>query len=152
MNKIHMMRDLIKKFLILFCIIYVHNINAISLYNNVAATNATEVKIDSDQLIIEKSLNLATFKGNVTVYFQDMKLKTNILRVTYRNIDNKDKIDKIHIPTKLTAIKNCGAETVIADSGTYDAEKKNLTLIGNVILQKNKNILSTNRLVYHVEF
>jgi lipopolysaccharide export system protein LptA len=89
----------------------------------------------------------------VTVIFDDLILKTDYLKVYYKNNDNKKKsITKIEIPGNLKAIKKLNNEVVIANSGEYIVDLQKLTLKGNVNLQKDKYILVTDKMVYFTQF
>ena len=77
-----------------------------------------------------------------------MILKTNELKVHYVDNKNKKSIDKIKIPGKLKAIKTNCHEVVVADSGEYELYSKQLVLYGNVKMQKDGNILITDKMIY----
>ncbi|GAB4163271.1 MAG: hypothetical protein Tsb006_2140 [Rickettsiaceae bacterium] len=112
------------------------------------------VDITSEVLTISKEDLSATFENGVIVLFDDLKLSTAKLVVYYSDLDSKDKkeMKKIVIPGKLKAVKNCGKEIIIADSGEFDNSAKVLTLNGNVQLQKEGNILVTDKLIYSAKF
>ena len=112
------------------------------------AASIDELKITSDNLTIQKDASTATFTGNVIVFFDNLKLTTTELIVYYAGTNNKKEISKIVIPVKLTAIKNCEKEVVIADKGIFDNSTKKLTLEGNITMQKEGNILITDKLIY----
>lgn len=122
------------------------------LFVNISLVSAKELKITSDTLSIKKDQSTATFNGTVTVIFDDLKLITSKLTVFYTDITDKRKIKKIVIPFKLRAIKNCGEEIIIADKGVFNNLTNKLTLEGNVKIQKEADVLATNKLVYSVHF
>lgn len=110
-----------------------------------------KLHINSNSLTIDQTRQKAQFTGDVIVLFDNMVLKTNLLEVIYKVVGNEKTIDYIIIPTKLTAIREKSQETVIADSAEYSMTKKELVLSGNIILQKQDNIIKTNKLVYHTD-
>lgn len=112
------------------------------------ATSIDELKITSDHLTIQKNQSTATFTNNVVVFFDNLKLTTTKLIIYYTDINKKKAITKIVIPEKLTAIRNCGREVVIANKGIFDNSTKKLILEGNIALQKEGNILITDKLIY----
>ncbi len=122
------------------------------IFVDIASASTNELNITSDTLSIKKDQSTATFNGIVTVTFDDLKLITSKLTVFYTDIADKRKIKKIVIPFKLRAIKNCGEEIIIADKGVFNNLTKKLTLEGNVKIQKEGDVLATNKLVYSVHF
>ena len=126
---------------------------SISLFSNVASAEYKKFS-DSNIIITSDFLNLdnnnfsATFKGSVTIIFEDIILKTNELIIYYTNNHNKRSIEKIEIPGKLKAIKKLTNEVIVADSGKYIAVLNKLVLIGNVNMQKDKHIIVTDKMIY----
>lgn len=119
------------------------------LTSNANAGIMDSLNVTADNLTIQKDKGTATFSGSVTILFDNLKLKTSKLIVFYQNNDSTDsKIKKIVIPGKLKAIHNCPPETITADKGIFDNLTKKLTLSGNVHVQKEDNILITDKLVY----
>lgn len=104
--------------------------------------------IKSDSLVVDQKKNIATFKGLVTLFFNDLCLKTYEIRVLYKQVDNKNTIEKIIIPNKLNAIRSIDDGIVIADSAEYNAHNNELILTGNVTIQHDGNILSTDKMIY----
>ena len=122
------------------------------LFADVTLASSNKLEITSDNLTVKKDQLTATFNGYVTVTFDDLKLTTSKLTIFYTDITDERKIKKIVIPFRLRAIKNCGKEIIIADKGIFDNLTKKLTLEGNVKIQKEGNILATNKLVYSAYF
>lgn len=118
---------------------------------NLKLNNDDQILINSDNLTYDKSANFASFDGNVVMWFNDMVLKTTNIRIYYKQIAGRNKIDKIIIPEKLTAIKNKDSDILIADRAIYSFDSNELSLSGNVILQHVDNILKTGKLVFITE-
>lgn len=109
-----------------------------------------ELNIDSNNLDIDKQKGTAVFSGKVKVVFQDMVLKTEKIEVVYQKDDSgSGAVDRIIIPGKLKAIKNCGKEMALARKGVFYAKKSKLELFGGVILEKEDKVLKTMTLVYY---
>ena len=130
----------------LFMVFYFTNLaygasNALSPY----------LHIHSDQLTFNKIKNQANFLGEVIVWFDDMVLKTTNLEIIYKQISNKNEIDKIIIPTKVIAKNKDDSQILIADYAEYFASKAELVLTGNVQLRYQDNILKTDKLVYYTK-
>lgn len=113
-----------------------------------ATTANDKINIKSDHLTIKKDDLSATFYGSVILTFNDIRLYSSTLKIHYTNNSDKKNIKKITIPKKLKAIKNCGQEVLFADSGYFDNSTKKLTLIGNVKMLTEGNVLVTDKLVY----
>ena len=122
------------------------------IHNSAIASMPNNLKITSDSLAIKQEELSAIFSGSVLVVFDNLRLTSSKLIVFYTDISQKRDIQKIVIPSKLKATKDCGKEIVIADSGEFDNITKKLTLIGNVRMQKDGNVLVTDKLVYSANF
>lgn len=129
------------KFLIFLLLIFV----------SLALKANDKIQITSDNLTLNKKDLSAIFEGNVRVFFEDQAVSTNKLIIYYSDLGPKREIVKIIFPTKIKAIKNYknGAiDVVVANSGEFDNLAKKLTLIGNVQMQKDDNVLVTDKMVY----
>lgn len=113
--------------------------------------NLQKLYINSDHLVINQAKQQADFTGEVILWFDDMMVKTTNLKIFYKTVDNKKTIDHIIMPAKLTAKKNNGAELLIANSAEYFIEKKELILLGDVVIQKDDRIIKTDKLVYYMQ-
>lgn len=122
---------------------------SISIY--ASDKDVSSLHITSDTLIINRVKQKAEYFGNVIVYFDDAVLRTEKLYVFYKTVDNKQTIDYIVVPTKLTVEREINNELLLADSAKYFSDNKKLILLGNVILERDNNILKTNKLIYYVD-
>ena len=113
--------------------------------------NISNLHIASDSLIIDRTKQKAAYLGNVIVYFDNAILRTKELYIFYKTIDEKQTIDHIVVPTKLTVERKINNELLLADSAKYFCDNKQLILLGNVILQRDDNVLKTNKLIYYVD-
>ncbi|MGC0372392.1 MAG: hypothetical protein DGJ47_001105 [Rickettsiaceae bacterium] len=113
-----------------------------------AILGGNKIDINSDELVIDKEQMRSSFKGNVVVYFDEYKLTTSELIVHYSKQQN---IKSIIIPTPLKLIKKCGSEIVIADKAIYEPASNELSLIGNVLVNKDEHILKTQKVIYYTK-
>lgn len=113
--------------------------------------NLSKLYINSDNLVINQAKQEACFTGEVILWFEDVMVKTTKLQVYYKKINKKSVIDHIIMPVKLTAKKTTTQELLIADSAQYFVDKKELVLIGNILIQTNDRIIKTNKLIYHLK-
>jgi len=109
-----------------------------------------KVQITCDNLTLNKKDLSATFENNVRVVFEDQDISTNKLIIYYSDIGPKREIIKIVFPAAIKAIKSDknNVDVIVADSGEFDNLAKKLTLLGNVRMQKDANILVTDKMVY----
>ncbi|WP_341786773.1 LptA/OstA family protein [Rickettsia endosymbiont of Cantharis rufa] len=110
----------------------------------------SNLHITSDTLIIDRTKQKAEYLGNVVVYFDNAILRTKELYIFYKTICGKRTIDYIVIPTQLTVERKINNELLLADSAEYFFDNKQLILLGNVILQRDDNVLKTNKLIYYI--
>lgn len=134
---------------ILYSNILVLIIYGLFCLNAYAIKNDDFLNISSDNLKLENDKNLAIFTGNVLVEFEGIRLKTDIIKVTFSKTNNTNRIEKIEIPHKFWAVNSCENEAVIADTGLYDANKKTLSFNQNVIMKKDNYILRTDHFTYY---
>nr|WP_323136211.1 palindromic element RPE1 domain-containing protein [Rickettsia rhipicephali] len=113
--------------------------------------NISNLHITSDSLIIDRTKQKAAYLENVIVYFDNAILRTKELYIFYKTIDEKQTIDHIVVPTKLTVERKINNELLLADSAKYFFDNKQLILLGNIILQRDDNVLKTNKLIYYVD-
>ncbi len=132
-------------------IIFKGNVSTISISIYANDKNISNLHITSDTLIIDRIKQKAEYLGNVVVYFDNAILRTKELYIFYKTIDDKQTIDYIVIPTKLTVERKINNELLLADSAKYFFDDKQLILLGNVILQRDDNVLKTNKLIYYVD-
>ncbi|WP_347938819.1 LptA/OstA family protein [Rickettsia oklahomensis] len=111
----------------------------------------SNLHITSDTLIIDRTRQMAEYLGNVIVYYDNVILRTEELYIFYKTIDKRQTIDHIVVPTKLTVERKMNNELLLANSAKYFFDNKQLILIGNVILQRDDNVLKTNTLIYYID-
>jgi lipopolysaccharide transport protein LptA len=109
-----------------------------------------KIQITCDNLTLNKKDLSATFENNVRVVFEDQDISTNKIIIYYSDLGSKREIIKIVFPTTIKAIKSNknNVDIIVADSGEFDNLAKKLTLLGNVRMQKDANILVTDKMIY----
>lgn len=117
----------------------------------IASSSNNELYINSDNFTFDRAKNIAIFKGDVNICFDNMLLATSEMIVIYGDKDLKN-IEKIIIPAKLSAKKLDDQSIIRADKGEYITKTKELIITGNVKLLNKNHILKTNKLVYYVDF
>jgi lipopolysaccharide export system protein LptA len=118
---------------------------------NERKNNLQKLYINSDNLVIDQGKMQAQFTGEVILWFDDLMVKTTDLEIFYKIIGNKKTIYRIIMPSKLTAKKNDTKELLMANSAEYFVKKKELILVGDVVIQKDEHIIKTDKLVYYTQ-
>lgn len=109
-----------------------------------------ELKINSDQLLLDRNNFRATLKDNVVLYFDTYTLYTDELVINY-DPENKE-LKTIIVTRQLKIINNnCQDEIAIADMAEYDNKSHKLLLKGNVVAKKDDYILKTEQIIYNVK-
>jgi lipopolysaccharide export system protein LptA len=107
-----------------------------------------KIQITSSSLTFNKKDLTAAFEGDVKIFFEDQIILTDKLIIYY---SNKREIIKIIFPTKIKAIKTGEKIVIVADSGEFDNLAKKLTLTGKVYMQKDDNVLVTDKMIYYAK-
>lgn len=109
-----------------------------------------DLDISSLELKYDRHKKTATFSGNVVLCFNNIKLLSQKIIFHFHD-DNGKKIEKVHIPKKLKAIKSEkeSEDIILSDSATYYLKEETLHLKGNVTIQNKKDVIITDEMVYH---
>lgn len=125
------------------------------------------VKITADKLAVRPKQNIATFTGNVHVIQGDTDMRSKTLVVYYEDDKDAGKDDKDAGKPGLTPaqpspgggqqirrIEASGGvlvtqkdQNAVGDSGTFDAPSNTVTLTGNVVVTRGKDVMRGQRLV-----
>jgi len=126
------------------------------------------IEISSDTLEVLQQENKAIFKGNVIAVQGQMRLKSDVMIVHYRQQDNKNAAPKPAEPPQAPKTQGeMGAISLIeveghvfvaspeesaqGDKGDYNVDDKTIHLFGdNVVLTREKNILRGTALEYNL--
>lgn len=117
-------------------------------------TNAP-VDVTSDRIEVQERADRAVFTGNVHATQADLTLDTQRLTVAYSsapgqpNGSNNLQINRLDAAGGV--VVHDPSETAKGDFGIYDLDKKLITLIGNVQLNRDKNQVNGARLVIDLD-
>ena len=106
------------------------------------------VDVKAERLEVQDRADRAIFAGNVHVEQGDLNLDTERLTVSYSG-SNGIQINRLDAAGGVTV--RSPSETAKGDFGIYDLDKKLITLIGNVRLDKDNNSITGARLVIDLD-
>lgn len=113
------------------------------------------VDVQADRLEVQDRADRAIFAGNVHVTQSELTLETPRLTVAYsggQGTDNSNNNVQIHrLDAAGGVVVRSPSETARGDFGIYDLDRKLITLIGNVQLNRENNQLSGSRLVIDLD-
>jgi len=106
------------------------------------------VDVSSDRIEVQDRADRAIFSGNVVAKQDQLTLSTDRLTVAYSSkggiqIDRLDAAGGVQVRSP--------SETARGDFGVYDLDRKLITLIGNVQLQRSGSQVSGNRLTIDLD-
>lgn len=111
------------------------------------------IEINADSLEVEQNQQVATFRGNVDAVQGDIRLRADELKVHYRDGGGNGSGTAGAI-VRIDAVGNVfvssPAETAQGDSGVYDIDNREITLVGQVVLTRGENVLRGERLVLNM--
>jgi lipopolysaccharide export system protein LptA len=107
------------------------------------------ISIDADSLEVLQKDQVALFSGNVIATQADTQIRANSMKVFYGGTKsaNSDapKISKIEVNGNV--LIKMKAETAQGEKGVYDVANGIVTLTGDVVLTKDKNIIKGGSLL-----
>lgn len=106
------------------------------------------VDVSSDRIEVQDRADRAIFSGNVVAKQDDLTLTTDRLTIAYTNNGNVQ-IDRLDAAGGVTV--RSPSETGRGDFGVYDLNRKIITLIGNVVLQREGSEVRGNRLTIDLD-
>ncbi len=109
------------------------------------------IEITADTLEVKQKYNLAIFNGNVVAIQGKMRLAADKMRVHYHantNTEGKQSVSRIEVMQNVRLATQ--QESATGDKGIYDVDAKLLTLKGDVVLSKGKNVVKGETLTYNV--
>ena len=111
---------------------------------NNANANA-DININSDSFQADLNGKTGTWQGNVIVTQGDIKMRANSVRVTTLDGD----ADKVNA-TGNVVVDSPASGTATGDTGVYDVPRKIVTMNGNVVLKKDKNVMRGSQLTVNL--
>jgi lipopolysaccharide export system protein LptA len=95
-----------------------------------------EVKVEADKVTADLNGKTGQFLGNVRVTQCEMKMRADQVRVTTIN----GEADKV-VATGNVVVDSPKSGTVTGASGVYDAPRRMVTMSGNVVLKRGKDVM-----------
>ena len=117
------------------------------------------VQIDAAQLEVRDKEKIATFSGNVRVVQGDTTMRSKTLAVFYDGDGStanaltsaqpgpggQQRIKRLEVKGGVKVCQN--DQIVTGDSGVFDMKANTVTLLGNVVMTKEQNVLKGDKLV-----
>ena len=111
-----------------------------------------ERSITSDDMVVDKEANQAIFTGNVHVKQAELSLDTERLTVAYSGgSQTQGGVQIQRLDAAGGVVVRSPSETAKGDFGIYDLDRKLITLIGNVRLDRGQNQVLGQRLVIDLD-
>jgi len=105
-----------------------------------------EINVASDKFTADLNAKTGTYSGNVVVTQCETKLRADTVRITTVN----NQADKVNAAGNVV-VDSPKSGTATGQSGIYDVPKKVVTLSGNVVLKKNKDVMRGAQLTINLE-
>ena len=109
-------------------------------------TNAP-VDVTSQRIEVQDRADRAVFSGDVHVTQADLTLDTQRLTVAYSGGQGASGLQINRLDAAGGVVVHSASETAKGDFGVYDLDRKLITLIGNVQLLRDNNIVQGSRLL-----
>jgi lipopolysaccharide export system protein LptA len=106
------------------------------------------VDVTADRIEVQDRADRAMFTGNVHVKQAELSLDTERLTVAYSNADG---VQIQRLDAAGGVVVRSPSETAKGDFGIYDLERKLITLIGAVQLNRGDNQVNGSRLVIDLD-
>jgi lipopolysaccharide export system protein LptA len=123
------------------------SVSALKGHNSNAPVDVTAERIE-----VQDRADRAMFAGNVHVTQEEMTLDTPRLTVAYSgNQGGADKVQIHRLDAAGGVVVKSPSETARGDFGIYDLDRKLITLIGNVQLDREQSRVNGARLVIDLD-
>ena len=106
------------------------------------------IDLTADRLEVQERADRAMFSGNVKVRQDELTLDTSRLTVAYSSSGGVQ-IKRLDASGGVTV--RSPSETARGTFGTYDLDRKLITLVGDVVLQREGSSISGQRLVIDLD-
>jgi lipopolysaccharide export system protein LptA len=103
------------------------------------------ISVNSDKFTADLNAKTGTYSGNVMVTQCDTKLRADIVRISTVN----NQADKVNASGNVV-VDSPKSGTATGQTGVYDVPKKIVTLNGNVVLKKGKDVMRGPQLVVNL--
>jgi len=102
------------------------------------------IDISANSFDADANAKSALYSGNVVIHQGEMMMRANTVRTNFVN----DKPNRIFAQGKVVIDAPSGIAT--GDNGVYDVNPRIITLTGNVVLTKDKNVMRGSQLVVNL--
>jgi lipopolysaccharide export system protein LptA len=102
------------------------------------------IDISANNFEADANAKTAVYTGNVIVHQGQVNMRANVMRANF--VENKP--NKIYAQGKVVIDAPSGVAT--GDNGVYDVNPRIITLTGNVVLTKEKNVMRGQQLVVNL--
>ena len=109
------------------------------------------VDVTADRIEVQDRADRAIFAGNVHVTQAELTLDTARLTVAYSGGQRGDEVQIRRLDAAGGVVVHSPSETAQGDFGIYDLDRKLITLIGNVQLDRGSNQVNGARLVIDLD-
>jgi lipopolysaccharide export system protein LptA len=110
------------------------------------------VDVTADRIEVQDRADRAIFAGNVHAVQAELTLETPRLTVAYSGAGGDNSNVQIHrLDAAGGVVVRSPSETARGDFGIYDLDRKLITLIGNVQLNRQNNQVNGSRLVIDLD-
>jgi lipopolysaccharide export system protein LptA len=109
------------------------------------------VDVSADRIEVQDRADRAVFTGNVHVTQAELTLDTPRLTVAYAGGQGDNNVQIKRLDAAGGVVVHSPSETAKGDFGVYDLDRKLITLIGNVQLNRENNQVNGARLVIDLD-
>lgn len=142
--------------LVLFLLVALLSVSAIAAENVLGKSDNSKkpIQIDADGLEVFQEQHKAIFSGNAIAKQGDMTIKSDKMTIYYANKDDKEQnknaksnsIKRVDVDGNV--VLTSPGQNAHSQKGFYDTQKNLISLIGDVVLTKDNNILKGTKLDY----
>lgn len=115
----------------------------IFVFSSIFNSYSNELKIISNKLEIDRSINVSVFTGNVNASNDEIKIWSQIL--TLKSTNNLDEIEEIRAKDNVKIMIE-GIEA-FGEEGIYIPSKSTVKLKGNVKIVRNESLITCDELM-----
>lgn len=118
----------------------------------VAIDSKQPIQISADALEVLQQKNTAIFTGNVIARQGSITMNASQMTVNYRSAGAQGQMGQgiYRISAEGKVLFTTPQETAQGDSATYDVDNKKIQLTGDVVLNRDKNVLKGTKLDYNL--
>lgn len=109
------------------------------------------VDVTAERIEVQDRADRAVFTGNVHVTQAELTLDTPRLTVAYSGGQGSNNVQIKRLDAAGGVVVHSPSETAKGDFGVYDLDRKLITLIGNVQLNRENNQVNGSRLVIDLD-